>query len=119
MLDALLVVLEHSASECGLVDDLANVFEDKVVGLKVIVRAEAVALFFGLDYGDAGVLLPLESLVLATIATASGCADDTLDTSCSVDAILSASIINPVICQVESMLEIEEKMGTKKGEVRV
>jgi len=85
VLDALVVVLQHAAAECLLVDDLANVLEDELAGGHVAVGAQAEALFVRLDDGDVGVLLALEALVLA-LAAARAVAD-TLHLGGAVDAV--------------------------------
>lgn len=65
MLDAFLVILYRALPKGRLVDDLADVLEDKVVGFQVNIGPEPEALFFGLNDRDVGVLPLLKSLVLA------------------------------------------------------
>ena len=107
MLDALSVVLDHAVAECRLVDDLADVFEDKVIGLEVGVGPQAEALLLRLDDRDIGVLFPLEALVLAVVAAIAVPAD-AFDFGCPVDAvgILSARVILAIVCRGGEVLGV-------------
>jgi hypothetical protein len=100
VLDALLVVLHHSVAEGGLVDDLAEVLEDEVIGLQVSICPQAESLLLGLDDRDVGVLLALEPLVLAALP-AVAIAIDTLDFGRPVDAVrvFTAGVVLAVACR--------------------
>ena len=69
MLDALVIILNCSASECWLIDYFSDVLEDKIIWLQVSIYTEAVAFFLSLDHRDVGVLFALEALILAADAT--------------------------------------------------
>jgi hypothetical protein len=102
MFDALIVVFEHAAAERGLVDDLANVLVDKIIGLQVLIRPQAEALLLRLDDGNFGILLALEPLILAALP-AVAIAIYALNLCRSVDAvrILPAGMILIVVCTRE------------------
>lgn len=85
MLDALPIVLHHAGPECRLVDDLANVLKNKVVGLQVLVCSQAETLLVRLDDRNVGILLALEPLVLAPLSAIG--AIYTLYLGGSVDAV--------------------------------
>ena len=65
---ALLVVLYHAATKCSLIDNLAYVLEDEVSWQEVLVRPQAETLLVCFDYGNIGVLLAQEPLVLTLSA---------------------------------------------------
>lgn len=69
MPDALLVVLNCTSAECGLIDDFANILENEFVGLQVCVCTESEPLFLGLDDGHISVLFALKPLILALVPT--------------------------------------------------
>jgi hypothetical protein len=100
VLDALPVVFHHSVAEGGLVDDLAEVLEDEVIGLQVGICPQAESLLLGLDDRDVGVLLALEPLVLAALP-AVAIATDTLDFGRPVDAVrvFTAGVVLAVACR--------------------
>ena len=83
--NALFVILDHAATELGLIDDFADVFKDEVSRAKITVCSETIAFLFGFDDGDIGILSLLEALVLAVRAAAA--ISDTLHFSGSIDAI--------------------------------
>jgi hypothetical protein len=65
---ALMVVLYHAATKCSLIDNFAYVLEDEVSWREVLVGSQSKALFVCLDYGNIGVLLAQEPLVLTLSA---------------------------------------------------
>jgi hypothetical protein len=58
----------HAPPERILADDLTDVLENEVVGLKVSIRSQSIAFLFCFDDRDIGVLFPLKALVLASRA---------------------------------------------------
>lgn len=69
MLDALLVILNCSLSKGGLIDNLADILENKVIHAQVGIGAQPVSFLVGFDDGDISILPALETLVLASSPT--------------------------------------------------
>jgi len=70
VLDAFLIILVHAPPESRLRDDFANVFEDEIIWLEMIVSTQAEAFLVSLDDRNVGVDLLLEALVLAPVSAA-------------------------------------------------
>lgn len=85
MLDAFLVILNHSAPEIGLVDDFSDILIDELVGLDIRLRAKTKALLGCLDNSHICVFFSLKPLVLAVLAAAA--IIQALNSGCSVDAV--------------------------------
>jgi hypothetical protein len=50
MFDTFLIILDRAPPERGLVDHLADILENEIIGGQVSVHPQAVALFLGLDH---------------------------------------------------------------------
>lgn len=70
MLDALLIVLDHAAAECPLIDDFADVLEYEVARREVLVGSQPKAFLVGFDDCHVGVLFALKTLILAISSAA-------------------------------------------------
>jgi hypothetical protein len=70
VLDAFLVILVHAPPESGLRDDFANVFENEIIRLEVLVSSQTEAFLVGFDDRNVGVDLSLETLILASVSAA-------------------------------------------------
>lgn len=94
MLDALLIVLHHTAAESAFIDYFANILEDEFAGHQVLVRTEAESFLVGLDDCDVGILLSQETLVLTFSAATA--IPHTFHFGCAIDAvrILTARIVD-------------------------
>lgn len=69
MFDLLLIVESHTAPKLSLGNDFTDVLEDELVRSQIGLGTEPIAFLFGLDDGDIGIFLSLESLILAVRAT--------------------------------------------------
>ena len=85
VLDPFLVILLHAPPEDIFANNLANIFKYKVIRSQIGVSAESVAFLDGFDDGDVGVLLLLETLILA--ASPAPAIPDTLHFGRTVDTV--------------------------------
>jgi hypothetical protein len=70
VLDAFLIILVHAPPESRLRDDFANVFEDEIIRLEILVSTKTEAFLVSLDDRNVGVDLSLEALVLTAVSAA-------------------------------------------------
>ena len=85
VLDTLIIILDHTFSECAFGNGLANVFEDEIMRPQIDIGAQTVTFLFSLDDRDIGVLASKKSLVLACRPTTT--VIRTFHLTCSVDTV--------------------------------
>lgn len=85
VLDPFVIILNHAASKLWLVDDFTNILPNETAGSNVSICSETITFLFGFDYRDCGVLLLLETLVLA--AGAAPAISDTLHFCSPIDTV--------------------------------
>lgn len=64
VLDAFVVILDHTSTKLWLVDDFTNILVDEITRTKISICSESITFLFGFDNRDVGVLSLLETLVL-------------------------------------------------------
>jgi hypothetical protein len=69
MLDTFIGILNGAPPERRLIDNFADVLENKIIGVQVSVRPQTISFFLGFNDRNIGVLFALEALILTTFTT--------------------------------------------------